>query len=317
MGDPSASGLPSEHGSELREGHSSTIHPSDTDDQRARPGFDDAVRTAFGLAAVGGTGSTCGPSPASGCGDCSLAPGAVMALNLILLVAGPPAVDAAEVDEPGVLSIPVTRSPQETIPSLRRGDEGAWDTVSETAVKLSRTPPLYEGDPLDDGARPRARVAIVRTDSLLLLRIRWSDPVADEPAEPIRRPDGGDPSIYKAHSRDLVTFADAVCVMLPRRRGRHGSYPSQMMGERGAPVDLFYWSSERGFRRLNAHGRATTAPGEEAPKGAVLRGDEEWSVVFELKGIDPHTPIAFAVWDGGRDQRDGLKYFTPWYEVDG
>jgi hypothetical protein len=36
--------------------------------------------------------------------------------------------------------------------------------------------------------------------------------------------------------------------------------------------------------------------------------------VFALPApADPATPLAFAIWDGGQAQRNGDKFFTPWY----
>lgn len=218
--------------------------------------------------------------------------------------------------EPGVLPLSsVEHRPSEAAQSLRAGDAKAWEEVPETVLKLNRTPPLYDGDPMDRGTSPPTRVAVVRVDSSLLLRIQWEDDSDDAIPPPRRLPDVGADGIYKQHSRGLDQFTDAVCVMVPRERGPRQQYPPLMMGGREDPVDLFYWHQERGFQWLGAHGRASTASTGHEVEGSARRWERGWSVVFELTGVAPRTPISFAVWNGSEQQRDGLKYYSPWYEV--
>jgi len=190
-----------------------------------------------------------------------------------------------------------------------------WDGVSETLLNMNRTPPIYEGDPVDDGYRPRASVALVRAGDSFLIRLRWTDPTDSDPRGPERFPDAGDDHIYKAHSRDLERFADAACVMVPRDAGPRDAYPAVMMGDAGDPVLLYYWHRVKGLEVLQAAGRASvTGTGDTFP-GRIRRTAEGWEVTLEIPAVPEGTPMAFAVWDGDRGQRSGLKYYSLWYEV--
>ncbi len=220
------------------------------------------------------------------------------------------AIPAAEVAP--ALAVSVTEDSAE---GLLSGQGAAWAAAVETELLWNRTPPLYEGDPLDDGYRPVAAAAALRAPDALLVRLRWRDPTESRPREPERLPDAGEGSIYKQHSLDIDRFPDAACVMLPQKPGPRAALPSLMMGERGSPVFLYYWSLARGFQRLEAAGRGTTTRTGEAFPGTTRRTKDGWEVVFELPPVPAGTPLSFAVWDGDRAQRDGLKFFSVWYEA--
>jgi hypothetical protein len=216
--------------------------------------------------------------------------------------------------EAGALALDVastSRGPEEMLAA----DAAAWAAAPQTELFLQRTPPIYESDPLDDGYRPSAHAAAVRNGDRLWVRLRWTDPTDSEPLPPARLPDAGDPRIYREHSVDVERFADAACVMVPREPGMRGAYPALMMGDTGDPVNLFYWNRRRGFERMTAAGRATVPGSGPAFPGTARRLGDAWEVVFELPALPAGTPIAFAVWDGDRGQRSGLKYYSLWYEV--
>jgi len=210
--------------------------------------------------------------------------------------------------------LPVGASASSTA-SLLAGEPSAWAGVPERAVGLNRTPPLYEGDPPDDGARPALRVACVRTSGSLLVRLRWHDPTDSSPKPAGAVPDAGAPEIYQKHSADIERFADAACVMIPQTPGAHAAMPSLMMGEAGQPVTLYYWNNVRGFERLDAAGRGTTTRSGATFPGEVRRTAEGWEAVFQLPDQPGATPLSFAVWDGDQAQRDGLKFFSVWHEL--
>jgi DMSO reductase family type II enzyme heme b subunit len=214
----------------------------------------------------------------------------------------------------GALQLPAGAS-NATAEELLAGDAAAWSGATEMAVALQRTPPLYEGDPVDDGARPAAAVAAAHAAGAFFLRLRWDDASRSEPLPPEKLPDAGDESIYKAHSRDISGFADAACVMVPKRTGEQAPFPSLMMGDVESPVDLYYWNLARGFERLEAKGRATTTRTGRPFPGAARRTVRGWEIVLQLPDLEARTPVSFAIWDGAAGHRDGLKYFTVWYEV--
>jgi hypothetical protein len=201
------------------------------------------------------------------------------------------------------------------VEALRGGDAAAWAAVPAAPIDLQRTPPLYEGDPLDDGARPDASVSIARAGDRLMVRLAWTDSTEDALSSPTSYPDAGGAAIYKKHSRDIERFADAACLMLPRVQGPREAFPSLMMGEPGETVDLYLWNNSRGFEHLQAAGRGTTSPTGNILSGTASRVSKGWVVVFDVPVPAPGTPCSFAVWDGAREHRDGLKFFSIWYEI--
>ena len=210
--------------------------------------------------------------------------------------------------------LPIARSGA-SAEELLAGDAGAWAGAIESAIALNRTPPLFEGDPVDDGVRPDLRVMIARSAGALFVRMRWTDPTDSTPREAEAVADVGEAGIYKKHSTDIDRFADAACVMVPRTGGAQAAFPSLMMGEAGRPVQLYYWNSVRAFERLEAAGRGTTSRTSEVFPGHARRTDEGWDVVLALPDQPESTPISFAVWDGDQAQRDGLKFYSVWYAL--
>lgn len=212
------------------------------------------------------------------------------------------------------LDIPVARS-DASAEALLGGGAGAWANAVDQAIDLNRTPPLYEGDPVDDGVRPVLHVAAVRASGGLFVRMRWSDPTDSAPREALTFPDAGEAGIYTKHSMDIDRFGDGACVMVPQLTGAQAAFPSLMMGEAGRPVDLYYWNQARGFERLEAAGRGTTTRTSADLPGAARRTADGWDVVFQIPDPPDATPLSFAIWDGERAHRDGLKFFSVWYEL--
>lgn len=199
--------------------------------------------------------------------------------------------------------------------SLLAGNAATWAGAVDRTVELNRTPPLYEGDPVDDGTRPSLHVACLRAAGNLFVRLRWTDPTDSSPRPAETVPDAGETHIYKSHSADIDRFADAACVMVPQNPGPHAVLPSLMMGEAGQPVFLYYWNKARGFERLEAAGRGTTTRVGSSFPGGARRTSDGWEVVLQLPDVPASTPLSFALWDGDRGQRDGLKFFSVWYEL--
>lgn len=241
-------------------------------------------------------------------------------LFAILLLVGAVGLPVASTAEPdGVLPLAITNVAASTAGLLLDLDAEAWRQAPQSPVHLNRTPPLYLGDPSDDGARPQLRVKLARAgDGGVVLWVRWSDESRDEPPLAARLPDAGDDHIYHQHPGSLDSFADAFCVMLPVERAPQRSYPSMMMGEKDKPVDLYFWQAGAGFQVLSGHGRATTAPTAqpgETPAGQARHADGAWTLTLALGDLPAGVPLCFAIWDGRRQQRDGLKYFSLWHEA--
>jgi hypothetical protein len=190
----------------------------------------------------------------------------------------------------------------------------AWTDVPRHPLHLNHTPPLFETDRRDDGYRPSAFMQVLKADTILLVRLVWQDATIDSIPEAKTYADVGEPEVYKRQSEVIDKFRDAACIMVPRQQ-RDGTYPSLIMGDAGHPVTLYYWRNDEGFAIGSAAGRGSTAMTNELFTGIASHDDGKWHVVF---GIPIHTesmPIAIALWDGSREHRDGLKYYSLWYEV--
>ena len=193
----------------------------------------------------------------------------------------------------------------------------AWKEVPERPLHFNRTPPLYDGDSTDDDSRPVAAAQLIRTGNQdLVARIHWSDPTTNLTATGVRYSDSGTPHIYKRHTETPDQFADAFCLMVPVQRGPTGSFPSLMMGETNRETELYYWRAGQSPQVLSGHGRGTTAAKPMAAQGKAARDGNGWTITLAVPKVSPGTPICFAIWDGGQQHRDGLKFYSLWYEVE-
>lgn len=200
---------------------------------------------------------------------------------------------------------------------LKSPHAAGWDGFTSFPIHLNRTPPLYTGDALDDGFRPGASVKIAREGEKILVRIHWQDNTENVASFGKRYPDAGEDHVYPKQTESTSAFPDALCIMVPKKRGEHTSYPTVIMGEPKKPVDLYFWKAGEGFSRLSAHGRASVeAEANSTLEGTAVRDGDGWSVVMEVENMMPGTPTCFAVWDGAKEQRDGLKYYSLWYEIE-
>jgi hypothetical protein len=217
----------------------------------------------------------------------------------------------------GALVLPVQSIAQTDAASVLEPAATAWKSAKAIPLHLNLTPPLYAGDATDDGFRPKVSVQLLRLDDgSVVVRAQWTDASANLAGDGTTFPDGGEAHIYKKHSVGVGTFPDAFCAMVPVKRGPHATYPSMMMGEKQQPVDLCFWKAGTGFQLLGAHGRASTAKTKTPLAGKAVREGGQWKVTMVLHNLTSGTPVCFAVWDGAREQRDGIKYFSLWYEVE-
>lgn len=221
-------------------------------------------------------------------------------------------------DKTGALVLNVTRLAAGTIPDSNLLDphNHIWNSIPDNPLHFNRTGPLFDGDPLDGGERPAADIRLCRLNDRLVIRVHWTDSTEDKTSDVPRYPDGGDAHIYHRHSNAVDEFHDAFCVMIPITRGPTQSYPSLMMGSIDTPVELYYWKGGSGFKILNAHGRASTSETGTMFKGVAQYGNSNYIVTMILTNVPPKTPVCFAIWDGAKQQRDGMKYFSLWYEVE-
>lgn len=193
----------------------------------------------------------------------------------------------------------------------------SWTGVSEFRIHLNRTPPLFVGGSLDDGVRPVTNVRLQRmSDGSVAFRFDWTDATQDLVQTNLRYPKKDKDLVAIKHSEGIETFADGVCVMVPQKRGSHTAYPSLIMGEKNRPVDLYCWRAGFGPRKMTAKGRETVEMTKDKFSGSMERTSTGWTAVLIVPDLQTNTPVAFAIWDGSKEHRDGIKYFSIWYEVE-
>jgi hypothetical protein len=194
----------------------------------------------------------------------------------------------------------------------------AWDAAEPTRVILNRTPRVYQTEPSAPRPAPALEARALRAGGKLFLRLRWQDATKDAPEAPPRKTGtGGVPEvIYKRPTGATSAFADAAAVMVPETWTGPG-FPSLMMGDPKAPVRIFYWNASRGAEELSAAGRATPKPSGRTFAHRAEYADGHWTLTAALPDQAEGSPLAFAVWDGAHNDRDGLKFFSVWYSLTG
>jgi hypothetical protein len=191
----------------------------------------------------------------------------------------------------------------------------AWNQVASRQVALNRTPPLYDTDPPAESEISSAQVRVARAGGKLLVHLTWKDTTDDEAS--IAKPSATPPEQrrMKEHSEASNRFFDATAVMFPSNLSTGAASPSLQMGDSQLPVTIYYWNAARGAMLIHAQGRGTTKrSGESFPARGVYR-DGVWRVTLQLPAVPAGVPLAFAVWNGSQQDRDGRKYFSVWYRL--
>jgi DMSO reductase family type II enzyme heme b subunit len=133
----------------------------------------------------------------------------------------------------------------------------------------------------------------------LFFRLEWADPAHNA--------DYGDGSV----------FPDAAAVLFPE----NGPAPLERMGSPAAGIHAWYWRANHPEfgEVLSFHGFATEKPEPGLPiLNSARWEDGRWSLVIgaPLALRIPAETVAFAVWEGGSQERAGLHSYTPdWQEL--
>jgi hypothetical protein len=189
----------------------------------------------------------------------------------------------------------------------------AWNAAEPINVLLSRTPRVYQTEPTAPRTAPKFEVRAIRSGGNLFVRLQWEDATKNAPQAPAKKSgEGGDAEkIYKRPTGETSSFPDVVALMVPQEP--KGAFPSLAMGDKNNPTRIFYWNASRGTQELTSTGRAMQKPaGRDFPHRAD-HADGKWTVVLQLPNQPDGCPVAFAVWDGEHQDRDGLKFFSIWY----
>lgn len=191
-----------------------------------------------------------------------------------------------------------------------------WGKLPAQRIALNRTPRLYDTEAPSELEIPYVDVRLARAEGKLLVQMTWRDATQDsaEIAKLPTAPTEGRP--HKELTEATDRFFDSAAVMHPLRLSPEGAWPSLQMGDANDPVSIYFWNSARGTARMQAEGRGTTKrTGETFPAEGIYR-DRSWHLALQLDVPPAGMPLAFAVWNGSQQDRDGRKYFTTWLKLE-
>jgi hypothetical protein len=198
------------------------------------------------------------------------------------------------------------------IDTLLNGGPAAWNQIAVKHVALNRTPPLYDTDEPAAPEIPSLDVRVARAGGKLLVHLSWRDATHDAVtlAEVPNTPP--ETRFRKVQTEADDRFFDAAAVMFPEKAEIVAMAPSLQMGDTEHPVEIYYWNATRGAMVMQAQGRGTTKrTGKTFPANGTYQNGQ-WNVTFQLPDLPTGTTVAFAVWNGSQNDRDGRKYFSVW-----
>lgn len=193
--------------------------------------------------------------------------------------------------------------------ALKGGDATApgaavWKKAPATQVALQTAFPGH-GAIVGTALTQKLSAQAVRTADRLFVRLAWSDATANMAV------------------KDTGQFLDGAAVQFPVN-GKAATTP--FMGDAGNAVNIWHWRADGQTQNLLAKGFGTLTPvAAEGLTSASARTRDGWQVVISrpLKAEEGAAlsgrgamPIAFAVWDGANQERDGLKAVTlEWWQL--
>jgi len=180
-------------------------------------------------------------------------------------------------------------------------DDPSWQKIPAREIALTTA---FPGHPAIVGtsAVAQVRVQAAKTADGVLLRMKWRDAAADA-------------------AKDAGRFADGAAIQFPLDR-KASTLP--FMGGGGKMVNIWYWNAAKNAAEnmvADGFGTATRLPTQDVRANGRHAGGE-WTVVFfrayrtpektaiRLTAAGGRTPVAFAVWEGSNQERDGLKAVT-------
>jgi len=205
---------------------------------------------------------------------------------------------------PGADARPAHEIPVSSLPDadLTGPDASGWSQVPAADVALSSAPSSVPN--AGDTSTERIHVQAARSGGALHLRLQWDDPTRNVSADSPR------------------AFTDAVAVQFPVNTS---SRPPIAMGGADNLVNVWYWSGNGATQELLAGGAGTTTtfPSPAIDANATY-ANGTWTVVYSREiatesasrttlDSDDRLDVAFAVWDGGNDERSGRKAVSEWH----
>jgi hypothetical protein len=191
-----------------------------------------------------------------------------------------------------------------------------WSKITSQRIALNRTPRLYDMEAPSELELAFVDIRLARTEGKLVVQMIWRDPTQDnaEIAKLPSAPTEGRP--HKELTEATDRFFDSAAVMHPVRLPENNVWPSLQMGDAGDPVTIYFWNAARGATRMQGEGRGTTKRTGESFPAQALYGNGSWHVTMELHDVPVGMPLAFAIWNGSQQDRDGRKYFTTWLKLE-
>ena len=185
-------------------------------------------------------------------------------------------------------------------------DSPAWAASEQAKLEMMATPLVMQPTPYIQASwadRPYGRITPIDVAALhdgmtLAVRIGWT------------LVDGTNPD-----------FPDAVAFAIPVR----GEPPLMTMGTPDEPFHILLWRAARDgkeqLRSVIAEGIGSSAPGPELKRGVQVRRDGKRIEVVMTREIGRvaggaailpgrSIKIGFAVWEGGNEERAGIKAFS-------
>lgn len=218
----------------------------------------------------------------------------------------------------GCLALPATAQQAATPPvkTIRVLTAAGVNAASPTAAIWKKAPstkvalqPAFSGHVSIVGtpAAVRLTAQAVRAGDRLFVKLAWSDRTANTAI------------------KDTGQFADGAAVQFPVN-GKSDTPP--FMGDADNAVNMWHWRADGRTENLVAKGFGTATPVPfKGLRSAAVRTKDGWAAVFvrALK-VKPDEgaslkaqgtmPVAFAVWDGANQERDGFKAVTlEWWEL--
>lgn len=204
-------------------------------------------------------------------------------------------------------TVKVAKLPEEIyLRSQNDPNDLIWDRIPIYRTQLFVAPPVHQSVKLrfDDGASRGKHInfQVARTSERFYVRLHWKDQTEDR-------------------ASTVDKFRDGVAIQY----ALNGTDTSYMMGSGPQkPVNIWYWRSDlESVENLTAAGFGSTellpqqkVSGASAHVVKEIALDNEWQVVMSrpLQPADAGevafqgvVPIAFAVWQGSDDERDGNK----------
>lgn len=192
--------------------------------------------------------------------------------------------------------------------SVNDPDDDIWQRLPEYRVHVHPAPAVHQSVALRvdyDSPGNVVYLNLARTSDRLYVRMRWRDDTRDA-----------------ATTRDRFTDAAAVQFALG------DDSTSYLMGTGPAEaVNIWYWRADgSSVQNLAAggYGSTTVLPRQSVTGSGQYREDlgapNQWTVVlsrplgvagdFEVSFRRQQVPMAFALWQGSLQQRDGFKYVS-------